>query len=56
MFGLPWKLREPVNAKAHGGVAREFTAAIGLGADGDGGQTEQRRQVRRLGLLTVART
>ena len=30
MFGLPWKLIEPVNAKAHAGVGNDSTSAMAV--------------------------
>ena len=30
MFGLPWKLIEPVNAKTHGGVGNFLTSAMAV--------------------------
>ena len=30
MFGLPWKLIEPVNAKTHGGVGQRINLGNGL--------------------------
>ena len=46
MFGLPWKLIEPVNAKTHGGFVKELTWATACRTYVDSGQTKHFCQVR----------
>ena len=46
MFGLPWKLIEPVNAKTHAGVGNESNLGNGCRAYVDSGQTKHFCQVR----------
>ena len=54
MFGLPWKLIEPVNAKTHGGFGNVLTWAMACRAYVDSGQTKHFCQVRWL-LLANSR-